>query len=456
MPGQRLFVEGLTVSGERAEVVLRAAADLDLVVRAYGGPGGRWSRYYAVASLDQGERASYDLPLHGPSPSLVFSWTDELGQAGAVSLEGEQLPWPLPAASGELCSLRVTSLGWTPGVLAGVVASTCASTVEEAVVLQTASGHAEVTTKALLEGEVTALAGTVTVASGAREITVSFVAGGETRFRLPVAVGEGVRPVTIEAALEASLRVPLPPVVELTHSPRRTERLTETASVGIPAFGDTVTETVTIPNEDGTFTEYAVTASCYVPASTVRQDVVFTVVHDERVEAAVTEREPIGRSRQESLSLAASVWADGPHRALAVPEPEPEPIAGRAGPRRRRRAARPLRRARLGVALVRRLTTALLLCGVALVTTGAAPEEERAMLDAFDAALTAMAYAAAGLTVFSIVWAGFLLMADGAEERGFGRARSAVFLAVAGLALVLSAKGVAALLRAGVLPFFTP
>ena len=47
-------------------------------------------------------------------------------------------------------------------------------------------------------------------------------------------------------------------------------------------------------------------------------------------------------------------------------------------------------------------------------------------------------------------------MADGAEERGGGRARSAVLLSVAGLALVLSAKGVAALLRAGVLPFFTP
>ena len=105
---------------------------------------------------------------------------------------------------------------------------------------------------------------------------------------------------------------------------------------------------------------------------------------------------------------------------------------------------------------MRRLATALLLCGVALVTTGAAPEEERAMLDAFNAVLTAMAYAAAGLTVFSLVWAGFLLMADGAEERGLGRARSAVFLAVAGLALVLSAKGVVALLRAGVLPFFTP
>ena len=90
---------------------------------------------------------------------------------------------------------------------------------------------------------------------------------------------------------------------------------------------------------------------------------------------------------------------------------------------------------------MRRATTALLFAGVALVTTGAAPEEEQAMLDAFDEALTAMAYAAAGLCLFALVWAGFLLMADGAEERGGGRARSAVFLAVAGLALVLSAKG---------------
>ncbi len=105
---------------------------------------------------------------------------------------------------------------------------------------------------------------------------------------------------------------------------------------------------------------------------------------------------------------------------------------------------------------MRRLTTALLLAGVALVTTGAAPAEERAMLDAFDEALTALAYAAAGVCVFAIAWAGVLLMADGADERGGGRAKSAVFLAVAGLALVLSAKGVAALLRAGIVPIPVP
>ena len=110
----------------------------------------------------------------------------------------------------------------------------------------------------------------------------------------------------------------------------------------------------------------------------------------------------------------------------------------------------------MGVAVVRRLMTATLLAGVALATTGAAPAEERAMLEAFDRVLTAMAYAASGLCLFAIVWAGFVLMAEGAEERGGGRARSAVFLAVAGLVLVLLAKAVASLLRSGIVPFPTP
>ena len=112
----------------------------------------------------------------------------------------------------------------------------------------------------------------------------------------------------------------------------------------------------------------------------------------------------------------------------------------------------------MGVALVRRhLLTATLLAGAALASTGAAPPpEEQAMLDAFDRVLTAMAYAAAGLAVFAIVWAGFVLMAEGSEERGGGRAKSAVVLAVVGLVLVLSAKGVAALLKSGIVPFPTP
>ena len=105
---------------------------------------------------------------------------------------------------------------------------------------------------------------------------------------------------------------------------------------------------------------------------------------------------------------------------------------------------------------MRRLLTATLLAGAALATTGAAPPEEQAMLDAFDKALTAMAYAGSGLSVFAIVWAGFVLMAEGGEERGGGRAKTAVIMAVVGLVLVLSAKGVAALLSSGIVPFPTP
>ncbi len=325
VPGRRLFVESLTVAGDSAEVVMRAATDLRLTVRVYGGPAGGTSRYYAAASLAEGERATYDLPLDGPSPSLVFSWRDELGQAGALSLDGERLPWPLPTADGALCKLRVVSLGWTAGAVEGAVASECVSAIEERVDLPVSAGHHSQSVAALLEAKVTAVAGTVAVTSGVRETSVAFVAGGETRFRLAVAAGEGVHALAMQAALDASLRIPLPPLVELTRHPERTERLTETAVVSIPAYGDTVTETVTIPNGDGTFTEHSVTASCSVPASTVSQDVVFKVVHPERVEAAVVERAPLTRTRTETLALASSLWADDAYRALTVPKPEPEP-----------------------------------------------------------------------------------------------------------------------------------
>ncbi len=101
---------------------------------------------------------------------------------------------------------------------------------------------------------------------------------------------------------------------------------------------------------------------------------------------------------------------------------------------------------------MRRAATTALMAAAALATTGAAPPpEERAMLDAFDQVLTAMAYAGSGLCLFAIVWAGFVLMAEGGQERG-GSAKTAVVMAVVGLVLVLSAKGVATLLRHGVIP----
>ena len=106
--------------------------------------------------------------------------------------------------------------------------------------------------------------------------------------------------------------------------------------------------------------------------------------------------------------------------------------------------------------MVRRFLAATLLAGAALATTGAVPPEEQAMLDAFDRVLTAMAYAAAGLCLFAIVWAGFVLMAEGADDRGGGKAKTAVVMAVVGLVLVLLAKAVAALLKSGLVPFPTP
>lgn len=88
----------------------------------------------------------------------------------------------------------------------------------------------------------------------------------------------------------------------------------------------------------------------------------------------------------------------------------------------------------------------------ALAVLGAAPAEQQAMLHAFNEVLTAMAYAASGLCLFAIVWAGVVLMVEGAEGRGAGRARSAVLGAVMGLVLVLSAKGVALALLRGMVP----
>ncbi len=101
---------------------------------------------------------------------------------------------------------------------------------------------------------------------------------------------------------------------------------------------------------------------------------------------------------------------------------------------------------------MKRVIATLLLSSAAITFLGAAPVEEGEMLRAFNEVLTAMAYAASGLCLFAIVWAGFVLMAEGGEERGGGRARSAVIGAVVGLVLVLSAKGVALALLNGVVP----
>ncbi len=324
VPGQRLFLERLTVYGDRAGIALRASTDLQVHVRAYGGDGGQTLVYQATESLVTGERRGWDVPLDGEFPSVTVSWQDGFGEAGAFSLEGAQLPYPLPSIEGELCSVAVTSLSWSPGRIEGSVSSRCADTVEERVELPVAAGHHEASVTALIEASVTDLSGTVTVTSGTWTAAADLAPNGSTTFRLPIGGGAGVQAVAVEAAIEATTTAPLPALVELTHHPERTDQLTETASVTIPAFGDSVTETITVTGEDGTPVSHSVTASCYVPESVVRQDVVFTVIHEEHVRAEVVARAPLVRGRSESLALALSVASDDPYEALASQEPEDE------------------------------------------------------------------------------------------------------------------------------------
>ena len=94
--------------------------------------------------------------------------------------------------------------------------------------------------------------------------------------------------------------------------------------------------------------------------------------------------------------------------------------------------------------MVGRITEIVVSSGAALASiAAAAPDEKARMLAAFDAVLTGMAYAGVGLCFFAIVWAGFVLMAEGAEGENRGRARNAVLMAVVGLVVVLLAKGIA-------------
>ena len=157
VPGRRIFIERLAVSGDTAAVTLRAAHDLDLKVRVYGGRAGKTLRMGANTSLTAGQSRSYNLTLNGPSPSFTFSWVDPvsstgqaLGGSGAVTLKSGQIPYPLPSADGGLCDLELTSLEWTPGSISGVIASECIAETRQEVALPVYGGHFSQTVPALL------------------------------------------------------------------------------------------------------------------------------------------------------------------------------------------------------------------------------------------------------------------------------------------------------------------
>ena len=304
VPGRRVYVERLSVSGDTAAVTLRAAHGLDLKGRVFGGRTGRTLKMGFNTSLMAGQSKSYNLTLNGPSPSFTFSWQDALGFSGAASLKSRQIPYPLPTVEGELCDLEVTSLEWTPGRISGVIASECITETRHEEDLPVYGGHFSQSVPAMLDATVTDITGTVSVTWGSHSTTAAFVQDGETSFTLPVANSRAVNELEIAADLTATLNVPRPPMLQTVHHPART---------------DVYTRRVT----------------CTCGESRTVKTVRVHVHHPEHVRAVENRRGPVTRTRTESISLApapipgavqaVNLGADAPYQPLYVPPPRPEP-----------------------------------------------------------------------------------------------------------------------------------
>ena len=134
------------------------------------------------------------------------------------------------------------------------------------------------------------------VTAGAHHTSAAFVSGGQTRFRLPVANEQAIHDLEITAELTAMLNVPLPPILQTTHHPART---------------DVYTRRVT----------------CRCGESTTTRTVRIYVHHPEHVRAVEGQRAPGTRTRPESLPLAhdLGIGTDNPFQYLYVPPPTPPP-----------------------------------------------------------------------------------------------------------------------------------
>ncbi len=304
VPGRRVFIEGINVTANHANVTLRAAHELHLRGRAYGGRTGKTLRMGFNTAMSAGQSKSYNLSLDGPSPSFTFSWVDALGRSGAASLKSGQIPWPLPQADGELCDLEMTSLEWTPGSISGVIASECITETRHEVDLPVYGGHFSQSVPALLDATVTGITGTVSVSAGSNATSATFVQGGETNFTLTVPDGKAVHELEIAAEPTAVLSVPRPPMLRTTHHPART---------------DVYTRRVT----------------CRCGESSAVKTVRIHVHHPEHVRAVKTERVAVTPNRSESIALAPApvtgmdqplgVGADAPYTDLMVPAATSEP-----------------------------------------------------------------------------------------------------------------------------------
>ena len=324
VPGRRLFVEGLTVTGDTAVVTLRAATDLHISVHAYGGRLGTQLLSWATAQLREGESIAYELPLDGSSPSFTFSWEDSVGQAGAFSLRDGQIPYPLPTAEGEICDLSLVSLGWTPGAIEGVVKAECRDRVKKLIALSAVSGHVSVGAMSLMDADVTAVTGVVSAVTTGSRSAVPLVPNGETRFRLDVDSEEKDYPVFIVVETDASLSIPLPPLTRLIHHPERTGEYTRTVTLTRPGTTRTVSKRVTVEHDDGSATEHTVSATLSIPSREIRKDVTVSILHPEHVRAEVEARAPAVRSRTETLDMGTSIGSDESYLTLNLPDRKPQ------------------------------------------------------------------------------------------------------------------------------------
>ena len=121
-------------------------------------------------------------------------------------------------------------------------------------------------------------------------------AGRRDRFRLPVPNKRTVHDLDITAELTATLNVPLPPRLQTTHHPARTD-------------------------------VYTRRVSCSCGESSTTKTVRVYVYHPEHVRAVEVQRAPVTRTRPESLPLAhdLGMGTDNPFQYLYVPPPKPTP-----------------------------------------------------------------------------------------------------------------------------------
>ena len=213
------------------------------------------------------------------------------------------------------------------------MASECVAEIEEAVSLQTAAGHESVTETGVDGGGSCRHHGD----RQRRRWRVAARAHPSSRAARPASPSPSqparrVHGVAIEAELEAALRIAMPPMIQLTHHPSGPNTAPRQCGWCAREPARPVSETVTVTHDDGTTTEHTLTAHLSIPSKVVYKQVTLTIVHPERVEAEAVEREPVARSRSETLEMASSVGADAPFKTLTLPEPEPEPVPAEQTP----------------------------------------------------------------------------------------------------------------------------